>query len=396
MSMLSTGNGHVLPAPQRDSYPSIAVAVDARYVREKPSGIGVYVQALVDRIPKRAPGDRFLFWAHPLALDPLSSAPNAWSKTVWPGPNSPLPVFWPKHYAPFGGINVFHSPHNMMPRALPCPSVVTLHDLMAIERPDLHMQGIERLAKKGYYQHAIWRAMRQATRLIAPTKATADRICKLVPEAGNRTTVIWEAADPCFRPAENLGTAQVRAAELTGGASPYLLVVGANAPTKRHVLAIKAFAAAVPRPWRLVLLQRRLSGNGLTALVDRVHLTDRVVWLNAIAREDVATLMQAADGLIQPSIYEGFGLPILEAMACGCPVVASDIAPFKEIADGCAMHFEADDEMALAVTLREFVRSPAIRRELSAHGVARARDFSWDRCAEDTLQVYRDAASVQS
>jgi len=89
------------------------IAIDARYIREKPSGIGTYVQALVDRLPHLAPSDQFLFWAHPLAARPLSSAGNTQEVTVRPGPNSPWPVLWPRRYSSFD-VDVFHSPHNIM------------------------------------------------------------------------------------------------------------------------------------------------------------------------------------------------------------------------------------------------------------------------------------------
>ena len=122
-----------------------------------------------------------------------------------------------------------------------------------------------------------------------------------------------------------------------GDSSPYLLVVGANAPTKRQTLALTAFARAVAPPWRLVLLQRRRSRSGLVQLARRLGVADRILWLNTVRREDVVTLLQAAGALIQPSIYEGFGLPVVEAMACACPVVATDIAPFREITAGAAL-----------------------------------------------------------
>jgi glycosyltransferase involved in cell wall biosynthesis len=373
----------------------IRIVIDARYVREKPSGIGVYVQALIDRLPHLHTKDQFLFWAHRLAPRPLSSAPNTSDVTVRAGPASPWPLLWPKLYGSFRDVDVFHSPHNMMPRCLPCASVITVHDVMSIERPGLHLQGIERAFKSLYYQQAVWRALRHATRLIAPTKATADRICALVPGAGARLTVIWEAADDCFRPPENFDAAQEQAARLTGDASPYLLLVGANARTKRHALAINAFAAAVPRPWRLVLLQRRKARGALALLVNRLNMTDRVVWLDAVKRQDVVTLIQAAGVLVQPSIYEGFGLPVLEAMACGCPVVASNIAPFREITGGAAMLFPPDDMEKLGAALKNVVQSPELRRSLSQQGVSRAREFSWDRCAGQTLDVYHDAALAQ-
>ena len=375
------------------SLDSIRVAIDARYVREKPSGIGAYVQALVERLPNLAPNDHFFFWAHPLAARPLSRAENTSTVTVRAGPNYPWPVMCPQHYASFAKVDVFHSPHNMMPRGLPCASVVTVHDLMAIEQPRLHLQGLERIVKSIYYRQAIWRALRQATRLIAQSKATADRICALVPEAAARLNVIWSAPDTDLGPPNDPTAAHARAACLTGTDSPYLLVVGANNPSKRHDLAIAAFATAVPRPWRLVLVQRRKARGGLVRLAKRLQVADRIVWLETIARADLIALIQAAGGLIQPSIYEGFGLPVLEAMACGCPVVASDIAPLREVTGGAAVLVPPNDLQALASALRDFVRSPGLRRSLREQGLSRAQDFSWDRSARETMSVYRDAAA---
>jgi glycosyltransferase involved in cell wall biosynthesis len=370
----------------------IRVAIDARYIREKPSGIGVYVQALVDRIPACAPADQFLFWVHRLAQRPLSRASNTSEVTVRPGPNSPRTVLWPNNHARFTDVDVFHNPHNLMPRGLRCATVITIHDVMAIDQPKLHLQGMERVVKSLYYVQAIWRALHHATRLIVPSKATAERICALAPNATRRMTVIWEGADDCFRRAENLDLVQKRAAALIGNNSPYLLVIGANTPAKRHGLALAAFARAVPAPWRLVFLQRRRASAQLVRLAHRLHVADRTVWLGALKRDDVVTLMQAAAGLIQPSLYEGFGLPVLEAMACSCPVVASDIPALREITGGAALLVPPGDVEKLASALRDFAQSPHVRRSLGEQGLARAREFSWDRCARETLDVYHDAA----
>ena len=371
---------------------SLRIAIDARYVREKPSGIGAYVEALVERLPALGQEDHFHFWTHRLAPRPLSTAPNTSEETVRPGPASPLPLLWPERYASFDGVDVFHSPHNIMPCHLPCASVVTVHDVMSIERPALHLQGFERLVKSKYYQQAVWRALRHATRLITVSQATADRICALHPHAASRVTVIRQGPDACFRPPDDLNAAQARAALLTGERSPYLLLVGANAPTKRHALAITAFAAAVPPPWRLVLLQRQKARDRLVGLARRLNVLDRVVWLAEVERKDVVTLIQAAGALLQPSIYEGFGLPMLEAMACGCPVIASDIPAFREVTGGAALLFPADDVGKFGDTLREVVQSSALRHSLSQQSLSRAQDFSWDRNARETFAVYHDAA----
>lgn len=365
----------------------LRITLDARYLREKPSGIGSYVQALVERLPALAPNEQFTFWAHPLARRPLSAAANTDDVAVRSGANSPWSALWPEREASLGETDVFHNPHNLLPRGIPCASVVTIHDLMALEEPRLHLRGLERISKSWYYPQAIRRALQEATQLIAPSQATADCICALAPGAAARLSVIREAADAIFQPPNNRAAAEKRAAELTGSDAPYLLVVGANTPSKRHDLALAAFARAVPSSWRLVMLQRRKARAGLQA-------AERVVWLDAVARADVVVLMQSAGALVQPSLYEGFGLPVLEAMACGCPVVASDIAPFREVAAGTALLFAVGDVAKLGAALREITGSAELRRSLGEQSLMRARDFSWDSCAQQTLAVYRQAGAT--
>ncbi len=371
----------------------LRVSLDARYVREKPSGIGSYVQALINRLPYLAPNDQFLFWAHRLAMRPLSQAGNCVEVTVRPGPASPLPLLWPHRYAPFSDVDVFHSPHNLLPRGIPCASVVTIHDVMSIQRPDLHLRGFERFFKEGYYRQAVVRAIREATRIIAPTKATADQICSISPGASKRMTVTWEAVDPCFRPPSDVSEPRKSAAALTGASSPYFLVVGANAPTKRHSLALAAFAVGAPPSWRLVFLHRRGSRSQLARDARRLGVEDRVVWLDAKERDDVVVLMQGAEALVQPSVYEGFGLPVLEAMACGTAVLASDIPPFREITSGAAMLFPADDFDQFVAAVKELANNSVLRKDLGEAGLARSRDFSWDRCANETMATLREAAA---
>jgi glycosyltransferase involved in cell wall biosynthesis len=368
------------------------IAIDARYVREKPSGIGVYVQALVDRLPRLAPADRFLFWAHPLAPRPLSPSPNTVDLTVRPGPNSPWPVVWPRRYAAFDGVDLFHSPHNLLPRGITSATVVTVHDVMSIERPELHLHGLERAVKSLYYPQAVWRALERATRIIVPTRATADRAVALVPSAAPRIRVILEAAESTFAPPADRDAAARDAAKLTGTDAPYFVVVGAVAATKRHHVALAAFAQAAPAPWRLVFVHRQGSRDRLMRLARRLGVADRVVWLWRSGRREVATLLQAAGALIQPSVYEGFGLPVIEAMACGCPIIASDIPPFREVTGGAAILVPADDVQKFASAIREVAGSNDRRRSLSEQALARAEVFSWDRCAAETLAVYGEAA----
>lgn len=370
------------------------VGIDCRYIRERPSGIGAYVEALVQRLPALAPEADFLLWANVRARRPLSRAPNVAEVTVRSAPNSPLSVLWPHAYAPVEDTDLFHHPHNILPRGVRCPAVVTVHDVLSLDNPGLDRRGIDKLAGL-YYPHAVKRALKRAARLIVPTAATADRVLAWQPDARERLRVVPMAPDICFTRPQDAVAARREAATIVGSDAPYVLVVGQNSANKRHRTAIEAFARSAPPPWRLVLLQRLGRPKQLKRLAAAHAVSDRVVWLSHVSQAAVATLMQSASALLQPSLYEGFGLPAIEAMASGCPVIASDIPALREITGGAATLVPPGEAEAFADALRTLIASPARRQAMSEAGLSRARVFSWDRTARQTLEVYEETAGVR-
>jgi glycosyltransferase involved in cell wall biosynthesis len=368
----------------------VRIAIDCRYLRGRPSGIGSYLRALVDRLPADRYFD-FTLWAHPRAPRRLSSAPNVSEIVVHAGPNSPLSLLWPGRTASFNGVDLVHFPHNVLPRGVPCRTVVTIQDVHALDSPRTHRPGFERV-RGLYYPQAVRRALRDATRLIVTTHATADRVIAWEPRASRRLRVIALAADDVFRPAEDLTGVSERVRTLTRFDGPFALAVGEDTPHKGHASAIRAFAASAPASWRLVLVLRLGSGRTLRRAAEESGIAHRIVWLQGIGDEELASLMQTAAVLLQPSLYEGFGLPVVEAMACGCPVVASDIPALREVTGGAALLAAPGDAAAFADAIRRLGQSRAARQDLAARGLARAADFSWDRTAAATWDVYRDAA----
>ena len=369
------------------------VAIDCRYIRERPSGIGSYAEALVEHLPALAPKDQFVFWTHRFARLPLSRAPNASHQIVPIEPNSLWTILWPERYASFDGVDLFHG-QNIMPRNLPCPSVITLHDIMEIEAAHLVDWTVDDSVKRFFFPRAMWRAVRQATRLIVTTAAMADSVCKTFPAARERIRVTPLAARPGFRPAASEERARKEAANIIGTDAPYVLVVGQNSRNKRHRVAIEAFARGAPSTWHLVLVQRQQKERGLRALARRLRIEERVHLLSTLELEKMIVLYQAARLLIQPSVYEGFGLPMLEAMACGCPVIASDLPTLREVLADSAILVKPDDVQGFATALAEVARSTDERGARRDAAIARAAAFSWERCARQTLEVYREAIGV--
>jgi glycosyltransferase involved in cell wall biosynthesis len=370
------------------------IAIDARYVRERPSGIGAYVGALVERVPTLAPEHRFLLWRDPRAPARLSSRHNVAQCTVGAAANSIGTLAWPNRLADMRDVDVFHAPFNLLGRGIRSRTVTTIHDLMWLTAPHLceTPTPLTPLFRR-FYSGGIRRALKHSDRIIAISRATADAIRLVAPEASPRVRVIHHGIDARFTPGE------ADPASVTGRNGDYFLVVGQNSPSKSHADILEAFAAAdLPKSTSLVLLQRLYQKgrfglskrSALAPLAARLGIADRVVWLSGIDNSDVVTLLRGAQALVQFSRYEGFGMPLLEAAACGTPVIASDIAPLVEVSAGAAFHVPLVVE-ELAKAMGRVGGSAAFRQELSERGLQRARDFSWDRCAASHLECYREA-----
>lgn len=366
--------------------------IDARYVTSRPSGIGNCVAALIARMPALAPEARFHLWAHPERPAP-ASGPNVTTSVVTAPADGLRTLLTPAALDPLASDDVMHFPFSLLGRGLPCKSVVTIHDLMWLESSALvDARPLVHSVRAGFYQAGMRQALRLATRLIAVSRATADRIHAVSPRSSARVRVVHNAAGPAFVAPHDLDDAMRKAAALVGSDAPYYLVVGKNEPYKAHQLVLQAFAREARGDELLVLVQRTRSGAGLARLAQELGIAHRLRWLPTLSEAELVTVVQAARALLQPSLVEGFGIPVLEAMAAGCPVIASDTPALVEVLGGAGLHSAVGDTASLAAAINK-LRSGSLRDELRARGLERARAFSWDTAAAQTLEVYREAAA---
>lgn len=360
------------------------ICLDCRYIGPRPSGIGGVVQALVDHLPTLAPDIDFLFLRHPALRRPLADAANVRESVVRAAANGPVSLWLLPHIVDLRGLDLFHAPANILPAGLAMPSVTTIHDSMWLTRPELCNPRPWGAVERRFYANGMWRALRRSAVILTVSEATRADLAALVPARADRIVAALPGVSPDFRPAvQDPSPAHSR---------PYVLTVGQNAPYKNHRNAICGFALAFPDAGGpdLLLVQRRgPDGAELRATARSLGVADRVRFLPPVDDERLAALYRGAIALLHPSLCEGFGMPIAEAMASGCPVVTSDRSAMPEVTGGAALLVDPCDPAAIAAALRRLAGEPGLREDLVARGIARASVLDRRHFAAETLAVYR-------
>ena len=291
------------------------------------------------------------------------------------------------------GADVLWNPGNAAPLRAPCPQATTVHDMQYRRFPE-DFSPVSLAAMRLLVPAAV----RRSARTIAVSEFSRSEILSLVPGADPaRVVAVPEAADPLFAADVPGAAVAERALALSGGAEPLLLVVSNSYPHKSLETAAAAFGLLQKDfPHRLLVVGRPRRGEpALAAAMAALPDPSRAARLDYASRDDLAALYRAADLLLFPSRYEGFGLPVLEAMSAGLPVVAAREGSVPEVAGDAAVWARAGDAEDFARAARAVLSDPAERDRLAEAGRARAALFSWERTAERTLAVLRDCAAAR-
>ena len=290
------------------------------------------------------------------------------------------------------GASVLWNPGNAALLRAPCPQVTTVHDMQYRRFPEDFSP-----AALFAMRVLVPAAVRRSAAVLAVSAFSKSEILRFVPGAEpDAIPVTHEAADPLFAVPDSAGAAASRRARgvAVAGSAPFVLVVSNSYPHKSLETAVEAFgllAGAVPH--RLVVVGRPRRGEpALRAALATLPDPSRAMRLESVSREDLAALYAAADALVFPSRYEGFGLPVLEAMSAGLPVVAARAGSVPEVGGDAALYAPPGDAEAFASSLSALLSDPEGRRRRSAAGRARAAAFSWEGTAAATLSVLRRAA----
>lgn len=375
------------------------VMLDARYLDGSTSGIGRYTQHLVEQLLRIDRALRLRLVTSPKHPEPIRHARVTCHPFGGP-PNSLRTRYWLAKRLDFAGVDLFHSPFNILPAELPVPAVFTLHDIMWLIDPAYCTDSRWRTLVTGtFYRQLIPRSAAEARHILTVSEHSREAIERWFPDKRGQVHTTYNGLDPFFRavPPE---TAWPLLKGLVARGTRFVLVVGQGSPYKNHDGALAGFleAFADDPDLHFVLVRRLTRGpsHRLHALMADPRLRGRIVHLHSVRSEELRALYSLAEVFLFPSLYEGFGLPALEAMACETPVVTSHSgAPAEVCADG-AWLVDPRSPHDIARALRALTRDPAVRQAAIARGLARARSFTWERCARTTLGVYRKVLGLDA
>lgn len=283
-----------------------------------------------------------------------------------------------------GGVDVYHAVNYVLPPVSKARRVLSIHDLSFIRFPQWSSPKIVAPFRRSIMRHA-----HEADAVIACSQATKNDIVSLLHLEPERVHVIYDAADPLFAPASKEEAANRVRKEL-GIDGPFFLFVGTIEPRKNITTLVEAFARA-DVPHRLVIAGGRgWNSEEVFACIERKGIRDRVCTTGYIQdRSLFPALYNAATALVFPSWYEGFGLPVLEALACGCPVIASNAASLPEVGGDAVLYADPEDVALFARHIEAVAMDETLRGELRERGRVQAARFSWTTCAKETLACYR-------
>ena len=371
------------------------IAFDGTTLRPGRTGVGYYTEHLLEHVVQCLSDEELVIVSNG-PIDVTHALPAQVARSVAP---SRLPrLAWMQLRAPRLlkqlRVDVAHFTNGMMPIASPVPTVVTIHDMSLTLYPRYHPARRVLLNRP-----LVDLAAKRADAIITVSESARQDIVRLYGVAPGRVHVVHEAAAPAFRPVRDAAVLRrVRAAY--GLAERFILYVGTIEPRKNLPMLLEAIAqrrsshelphqlvCAGPYGWLCPDLEQRIEHLGLK---DVVRLTGYVPF------EDLPAIYTLAEMFVFPSVYEGFGLPVVEAMACGTPVVTSGVAALAEVGGGAALHIRSLDAAALGEALVTVASSREQRQRLAHLGLDRARRFSWQRAATETLAVYRRVASGRS
>ncbi|TKJ29831.1 MAG: glycosyl transferase family 1 [Chloroflexi bacterium B3_Chlor] len=376
------------------------IGIDYTAATHQQAGIGRYTRGLVAALAQQDTDDEFVLlvtggMSHHGGLQSQklkAILPSNFRIRQVPLSHRIWTIIWHRLRIPLavdaftGPLDVFHSPDYVLPPVRQAKRVVTIHDLSYLRYPE----GAEAKLRR-YLNSAVPRAVRRADLVLADSRSTKNDIIELLGAPSGKVEVLYPGVDEIFRVVED-DKVLSEVSSSYGLDFPFIFTVGTVEPRKNLILLLDAYAVlreASDVPHKLVVAGGKgWLYEGVFRRVEELSLDEDVIFLGFVADENLPALYSLADVFVFPSLYEGFGLPPLEAMACGTPVITSGSSSLPEVVDEGGLMVPANDPDVLAETIRRVLNDPGLREDLAKRGVSQARKFSWQAAARRLLTLY--------
>ncbi len=356
------------------------------------AGLGRYAESLARALLPLIPNELACFYNAERGIAPLDGLAHLpthtvalgykpWRMSVWLGQLARLSF---NHLIP--GATLFHATEHLLPPLRGIPTVLTVHDLIFRHLPEHHKR-----LNRWYLNATMPLYCRRAAHIIAVSEATRQDLIAAYGVPQEKITVVLEAADPQFKPQPPERVMHVRG--VYGLPETYLLYVGTIEPRKNLTRLLHAWEPlylAKEAPPLAIAGKRGWLAEDFYAALEASPAREGVLFTGFVADDDLPALYSGAMAFVFPSLYEGFGLPPLEALACGAPVLCSNTSSLPEVVGDAALTMDPTSVEAIREGLRRLSGDTLLRAELREKGLRRAAAFSWERAAQETLALYRN------
>ncbi|MBS4015543.1 MAG: glycosyltransferase family 4 protein [Candidatus Latescibacteria bacterium] len=361
------------------------IGIDVSVLREPARGVGHYLLNILNRLSKFAHNDQFFLYSpKPIVYD-FSDWHNKhlrWGKTILPG------AFWlqtqAKRFIKKDRLDVFFGPAHILPLRLPAGmrKVLAVHDLVSTLYPQT-MANYNRFVHNLYFQQSV----HQSDHIITMSEHTKKSIIDNFKFCPDRITVIYEGVNPDFKllPKQEVQPVLQRYQIQ----KPYFLAVGTLEPRKNYPVLLQAFKH-FSKDYDLVIIGKQgWKAQKIFKMISDLQLEKSVKILGYVHVNELPHFYNGAELFIFPSLYEGFGLPLVEAMACGAAVICSNASCLPEIGGDAAVYFHSQSVDQLTSKIEQVLTSPQLRQSLREKGIRQASNFNWNITAQKTLAVLK-------